>query len=142
VLGGSGLAISRYSEHPREALALVRYLLQADAQRKQIRFQPEAAERLELYDLPGVLDQDPHSAKPRKPWDGVIVRPSSIVGDKYEQVTRAYIKAVHSVLTGDRGASEAATALEKELIGITGLKKGPPSGGSKGLGSGGSRSGT
>ncbi len=142
VLGGSGLAISRYSEHPREALALVRYLLQADAQRKQIRFQPEAAERLELYDLPGVLDQDPHSAKPRKPWDGVIARPSSIVGDKYEQVTRAYIKAVHSVLTGDRGASEAATALEKELIGITGLKKGPPSGGSKGLGSGGSRSGT
>jgi trehalose/maltose transport system substrate-binding protein len=141
VLGGSGLAVSRYSEHPREALALVRYLLQADAQRKQIRFQPGALDRLELYDLPGILDQDPHSAKSSQPWDGVISRPSTIVGDKYEQVTRAYIRAVHSVLTGERAASEAAAALEKELIGITGFKKGPPSRDLNGQGSAGSRAG-
>jgi trehalose/maltose transport system substrate-binding protein len=136
VLGGSGLAVSQYSKHPREAMALIRYLLQADAQHKRIRFQPGAAERLELYDLPGILDQDPHSAKRSKPWNGVIARPSGIVGDKYEQVSRAYFEAVHSVLTGERGASEAAAALEKELIGITGFKKGPPSGGDTGLSGG------
>jgi trehalose/maltose transport system substrate-binding protein len=133
VLGGSGLAVSQCSKHPREAIALIRYLLQADAQRKRIRFQPGAAERLELYDLPGILDQDPHSVKRSKPWDGVIARPSSVVGDKYEQVTRAYIRAVHSVLTGERDAREAVAALEKELIGITGFKKGRPSGGDNGL---------
>jgi trehalose/maltose transport system substrate-binding protein len=127
VLGGSGLAVSRYSQHPREALALVRYLLKADAQRKQIRFQPGALDRLELYNLPGILDQDPHSATPSQTWHGVIARPASIVGDKYEQITRAYIRAVHSVLTGEQDASEGAAALEKELIGITGFKKGPPS---------------
>jgi trehalose/maltose transport system substrate-binding protein len=141
VLGGSGLAVSQYSKHPREAVALIRYLLQADAQRKRIRFQPGAAERLELYDLPGILDQDPHSAKRSKPWDGVIARPSGIVGDKYEQVTRAYFETVHSVLTGERGASEAAAALEKELIGITGFKKGPPSVSDNGLSGGSSHSG-
>ena len=127
VLGGSGLAVSRYSQHPREALALVRYLLKADAQRKQIRFQPGALDRLELYNLPVILDQDPHSATPSQTWHGVIARPASIVGDKYEQITRAYIRAVHSVLTGEQDASEGAAALEKELIGITGFKKGPPS---------------
>jgi trehalose/maltose transport system substrate-binding protein len=141
VLGGSGLAVSQYSKHPREAVALIRYLLQADTQRKRIRFQPGAAARLELYDLPGILDQDPHSAKRSKPWDGVIARPSGIVGDKYERVTRAYFEAVHSVLTGERGASEAAAALEKELIGITGFKKGPPSVSDNGLSAGSSHSG-
>jgi trehalose/maltose transport system substrate-binding protein len=33
---------------------------------------------------------------------------------------------VHSVLTGERSAPEAATALENELVRITGFKKGPP----------------
>jgi trehalose/maltose transport system substrate-binding protein len=140
VLGGSGLAVSQYSKHPREAMALIRYLLRADAQRKQIRFQPGAAARLELYDLPGILDQDPRSVKRSSLWDGVIARPSSIVGDKYERVTRAYINAVHSVLTGESAAGEAAASLEKELIAITGFKKGPPSGSDHGLSSGNSHS--
>jgi hypothetical protein len=41
-------------------------------------------------------------------------------------VTRAYISAVHSVLTGEKGAPEVAAALEKELVAITGFRTGPP----------------
>jgi len=37
---------------------------------------------------------------------------------------------VHSVLTGEKSAPEAAAALENELVRITGFKKGPPPGGS------------
>jgi len=33
---------------------------------------------------------------------------------------------MHSVLTGEKGAAEAAVALEDELVRITGFKKGPP----------------
>jgi trehalose/maltose transport system substrate-binding protein len=32
------------------------------------------------------------------------------------------------VLTGEKGAPEAAAALENELVRITGFKKGPPHG--------------
>ena len=43
-------------------------------------------------------------------------------------MTDAYIQAVHSVLTGEKSAPEAAAALENELVRITGFKKGPPLG--------------
>jgi hypothetical protein len=55
-----------------------------------------------------------------------VNRPSSVVGNKYEEVSRVYISAVHSVLTGEKGAPEAAAELEKELVQLTGLKAGPP----------------
>lgn len=57
----------------------------------------------------------------------VVSRPSDVAGKNYEDVTQAYIQAVHSVLTRKQSAPEAAAALEKELIHITGFKKGPPS---------------
>jgi sugar (pentulose or hexulose) kinase len=63
----------------------------------------------------------------------VIARPAVITGNKYEEVARAYIQAVHSVLTRERNATEAAADLEKKLIRITGFKAGPPVAGSRGL---------
>lgn len=55
-----------------------------------------------------------------------VSRPSSETGARYEQVTRAYIATVHSVLTGEKSAALAAASLEKQLSGITGFKIGPP----------------
>src|SRR5258708_16807144 len=62
----------------------------------------------------------------------VISRPSSVTGKNYQDVTDAYMQAVHSVLTGEKRALEAAATLEKELVRITGFKTGPPSAGMSG----------
>ena len=56
----------------------------------------------------------------------IVARPSVAAASKYKQVSRVYIDAVHSVLTGQRGAPEAAAELEKQLIEITGFLAGPP----------------
>ena len=56
----------------------------------------------------------------------VVSRPSKVAARSYEQVTRAYFGAVHSVLTGERRAPEAAAELEKYLVKITGFRTGPP----------------
>jgi hypothetical protein len=56
----------------------------------------------------------------------VVARPSIVAGPKYEDVSRAYIEAVHAVLTGEKIPSVAAADLEKELVEITGFRKGPP----------------
>ena len=61
---------------------------------------------------------------------GLVSRPSNVTGEKYQDVTDAYVQAVHSTLTGEKSTPEAATALENELVRITGFKKGPPQGGS------------
>ena len=58
---------------------------------------------------------------------GVVARPSTVAGERYEEVSRAYIQAVRSVLLGQSRAPEAAASLEQELVRITGFKPGPPS---------------
>jgi hypothetical protein len=56
----------------------------------------------------------------------VVARPSVVAGAHYEDVTKAYIRQVRSVLTGEKAASAAAEALERELVAITGFRRGPP----------------
>jgi trehalose/maltose transport system substrate-binding protein len=99
-LGGSGLAVSQHSSHRREALGFVRFLIRAQIYSNQV---DESAVRVKL-----------------------VIRPASETGAQYEQVARAYIDTVHSVLTGEKPAPEAAAALEKELVRITGFPIGPP----------------
>jgi trehalose/maltose transport system substrate-binding protein len=126
-LGGAGLAVSRFSAHPREALELVRYLCSRDVQVKRSRVLSQPPTRPELYELPEVLEPNPRFALLSQAFrTGIVLRPSAVSGKKYEDVTEAYIRAVHSVLAGEKSAPEAAAALEKELVRITGFKKGPP----------------
>jgi len=126
-LGGAGLAVSRFSAHPREALELVRYLCGRDVQVKRSRVLSEPPTRPELYELPEVLELNPRFAVLSRAFRaGIVSRPSAVARKKYQDVTDAYIQTVHSVLTGEKKAPEAAAALEEELVRITGFKKGPP----------------
>jgi trehalose/maltose transport system substrate-binding protein len=127
VLGGNGLAVSRFSAHPREAMELIRYLRQRDAQFLRETEGSEPSNNYKLYELPAVLQLYPQLSQFRQGGGGVVARPSIAAGEKYEEVSRAYIAMLHSVLTGERTASAGAAALEKQLIDITGFKPGPPS---------------
>jgi trehalose/maltose transport system substrate-binding protein len=130
-LGGAGLAVSRSSAHPHEALELVRYLCSRDVQVKRSRALSEPPTLRELYELPEVLEPNPRFALLSQAFrNGMVSRPSNVTGKKYQDVTDAYIQAVHSVLTREKSAPEAAAALEKELVRLTGFKKGPPQEGS------------
>jgi trehalose/maltose transport system substrate-binding protein len=126
-LGGAGLAVSRFSAHPHEALELVRYLSRRDVQVKRSRVLSEPPTLPELYNLPEVLEPNPRFNLLSQAFrTGIVSRPSNVTGEKYQDVTDAYIRAVHSVLTGEKGAPEAAAALENELVRTTGFKTGPP----------------
>ena len=128
-LGGWGLAVSRFSAHPREALELVRYLTRRDVQERRTHVVSQPPTLSELYDLPEALEPNPRLDLLGQAFrTSMVSRPSDVAGKKYEGVTDAYIQAVHSVLTGEKSAPEAAAALENELVRITGFKKGPPPG--------------
>src|SRR6202140_3272351 len=127
--GGWGLAVSRFSAHPREAIELVRYLSRRDVQMKRSRVLSVPPTLPELYELPEVLEPNPRFDLLSQAFQtGMVSRPSNVTGKKYQDVTDAYIQAVHSVLTGEKGAPEGAAALENELVRITGFKKGSPLG--------------
>jgi trehalose/maltose transport system substrate-binding protein len=127
-LGGNGLAISQASGHPREASELVRFLLRRDNQIMRDGEQMPLPAELELYDLPSILKAFGQGARPGQHGGELVARPSVVAGAKYEEVTRAYIGAVHSVLMGEKAAPAAAADLEKQLVGMTGFRPGPPSG--------------
>src|SRR6266850_1976474 len=130
-LGGAGLAVSRSSAHRRESLELVRYLSSRDVQVKRSRVLAEPPTLSALYDRPAVLESNPRFALLSQIYrTGSVSRPSAVTGKRYQEVTDAYIGAVHSVLTGERSAPNAAAALESELVRITGFKKGSPPGNS------------
>jgi len=55
-----------------------------------------------------------------------VARPSTVSGQHYDEVSRAYFSSVHSILSGDRDAEKAMSELEASLERITGGKPGPP----------------
>ena len=127
-LGGVGLGVSRYSLHPREDAALIRFLLreQIESMKNGNVSNPYLSSQVIVYDTASIVDTHKDSKKsgPLKPI--VVSRPSWIAARSYEQVTRAYFGAVHSVLTGERRAPEASAELEKDLVKVTGFRTGPP----------------
>jgi trehalose/maltose transport system substrate-binding protein len=126
-LGGAGLSISRFSPHPREAIALVRYLSRGDEQVARSRMLSEPPTLPGLYDRPDVLASNPHFPQVREAFrTGTVSRPSKVTGKKYQAVTDAYIQSVHSVLTGRQSAPTAAAALEHELVRITNFRTRSP----------------
>jgi len=126
-LGGAGLAVSKSSAHPREALELVRYLGGSDVQAKRSRVLAQPPTLMDLYEQPAVIQSNPRYALVSRGFrTGLVRRPSNVTGKNYQDVTNAYIKAVHSVLTREQSGPNAAAALENELVSITGFKKGSP----------------
>jgi trehalose/maltose transport system substrate-binding protein len=130
-LGGTGLAVSRSSAHPREAIAFIEFLMRRDLKWRESRSHSAPPAEPEMYDLPLLLEPYAQSARTGAPRGGLVARPSIVSGPEYEEVTKAYFTAVHSVLTGEKGAPEAAASLERQLVDITGFKAGPPPAGDK-----------
>ena len=56
----------------------------------------------------------------------LAIRPSIEAGTKYEDLTTAYIRELHAVLTRKKMPSAAVADLEKELVAITGFRTGAP----------------
>jgi trehalose/maltose transport system substrate-binding protein len=109
-MGGTGTAVSLHSTHRQEAIALVRYQLRAQMQANA------GPKHAEFSDPPSMSNQRAN----------IVARPSVATGIAYKQVSKAYIDAVHSVLTGQRGAPQAAAELEKQLMEITGFPAASP----------------
>jgi trehalose/maltose transport system substrate-binding protein len=119
--GGASLSVYRYSRHPAEAVALVRYLCRRDVELKRSLATSQPSVMPELYDLPEVMNALPHfPALKQMLRNGVAVRPSTSAGAHYAQVSEAYFRSVHSVLAKTKSAPQAAADLEKELRRITG----------------------
>jgi trehalose/maltose transport system substrate-binding protein len=117
-LGGSGVSVSLHSAHPQEAIKLVRFLVRAEIESAH-REEEAVANARTSHKPPSLSVGLDITRKPSQPRSSVVIRPSAVAGGAYEQVTAAYSRAVHSVLTGQTDAGEAAATLEKRLANVT-----------------------
>jgi len=121
VLGGGGLAVSRYSRNPDLAVDLVRYLTGPAEQRRRAAkglFNPTMPA---LYEDPDLLAARPVLGRLEPLIEAAVVRPARQVGRRYNQVSSTFWNAVHEVLAGK---AEAAAALARAARRIERLRRG------------------
>jgi trehalose/maltose transport system substrate-binding protein len=126
-IGGQSLSVSKYSKHPEEAAALIRYL--TSHQEQLILWEQHAMlpTRREFYDDPEYLKRRPRMAELWKDLGTVAVaRPSTIAGEHYDEVSRAYFSTVHKILAGEADPEKSLADLQSKLGTITGNKSSPP----------------
>jgi trehalose/maltose transport system substrate-binding protein len=122
ILGAYSLGISRTSAHRAEAVKLVQFLIRKQAQLMASTHIQEPGRKVEFFEVPLVMRKIyPWWCKPgESAGSAVVLRPSAVAGSKYEQVSKAYSHALHSVLTRESTAPLAASTLETELVRIMG----------------------
>jgi len=114
-LGGWHLAVSKYSEHPEIATDLVRHLTSAGEQKMraiQGSFLPTIRS---LYEDEEILAVVPFFGELYEVFTSAVPRPSTVTGDKYNQVSNEFWNAVHGVLSGNTTAEQSLADLESAL---------------------------
>ena len=118
-LGGQGYGVSRYSLHPREAAMLVRFLTSRSEQARRSLKSSNPPIIPDLYKDREILARNPYFSTILLTYrQGAAVRPSTVAGKKYPDVSRAYFEAVHAVLSHKKLAPQAAADLQEELAKI------------------------
>jgi trehalose/maltose transport system substrate-binding protein len=122
VIGGDKVGISRYSRHPQEAAAYIRFITGRPMQlmRARMFLGLVTTPSLQFDSAAEDLAHIPHPLR-AMPRDS-FARPSSVAGQNYDRLSRSYFLAVHSVLMREKTAAQALALLEKELSEIPGLR--------------------
>ena len=122
-LGGWYLGIPKYTRHRSEAIEFVKYMTSREVQRERAiggAFLPAIES---LYHDPAVLNANPFFQAMAEVSGRLVRRPSSLVGARYDLVSQAYARGVHSILTGNVSPSEGAAAIESDIARLTGFAR-------------------
>jgi trehalose/maltose transport system substrate-binding protein len=118
-LGGWQLAVSKYSKNADVAADLVMYLTSAAEQKRRAiagSYNPTIAA---LYKDADVLKASPFFGSLYDTFVGAAARPSSVTGNKYNQVSTEFWNATHSVLSKKTQPEVALKQLSGKLNGLS-----------------------
>jgi trehalose/maltose transport system substrate-binding protein len=104
-LGGQGLAVSKYSANPKEAVDLVLYLTGAEEEKRRAvkgAFNPSLKS---VYNEPELKD-DPFFSTFSTILSSIATRPAAVTGKGYNQFSSQFVRAVHATLQGQSNASD------------------------------------
>lgn len=114
-LGGWQLAVSKYSDNADIAADLVMYLTSYDEQKRRAIAGSYNPTIEALYEDEDVLAAVPFFGSLYDTFANGTPRPSTVTGEKYNQVSNAFYNAVHKVLSGREDADDSLRSLERDL---------------------------
>lgn len=115
ILGGSHLAVSRYSEHQDAAIELVRFLNNEESQRARAIEASRPPTRSALYEDEEIGERQPFVPLWKPVIDNAVVRPSAPTKTDYNEVSSEIWTAAHDVLAGEMEAQAAIGRLDAKL---------------------------
>ena len=117
VLGGFGLAVSKYSQQPDLAVDLVRWLTSVDEQKRRALEGAFDPSRPALYEDPELLAKRPYFPALRPAMETAVIRPAATGRGAYDAVSQAFAATVHKVLAREAepaaGLSQLSAALRR-----------------------------
>ena len=119
-LGGWNLGVAKYSKNQDVAIDLVRYLTSRETQKRNAIEASKLPTRADLYEDADVLKVAPFFANMKNVLANSVGRPAYGTKTKYNEVSKEFWTAVHSVLSGDQDAKKALGDLEKRLKRVKG----------------------
>jgi trehalose/maltose transport system substrate-binding protein len=115
-LGGWSLGVSRYSQHRDAAIALVRFLASAVAQKTyEVMALGHLPAATTLYDDPEVAKAEPDIATYKRMLPDLVVRPSAQTRDAYGRVSASFATAITRSLKRDAFAEDFLQSYRHEL---------------------------
>jgi trehalose/maltose transport system substrate-binding protein len=114
-LGGWSLGISKFSKHPKEATAFLRYLTCRREQKRRAIEGGMSPSRPDLYKDKGLIQAQPFFAKLSDILINMVARPSSQFGSLYSQATTEIFNSIHSMIAGHRPIDVGLKQLNKRL---------------------------
>jgi trehalose/maltose transport system substrate-binding protein len=114
-LGGWHLAVSRYSDHREEAIALVRFLTNYENQKERALLGSRLPTLGAVYSDPEVDARQPFVPLWKPVVDQALARPSAVTRRSYNEVSAVFWSAVHDTLSGRGTAAANLSRLERDL---------------------------
>lgn len=114
-LGGWNIAVSKYSQHPDEAIALAKFLASTEVQKERAIKQSNLPTIPSLYEDADVLAASPFMANWKAIFEQAVPRPSAPTKTDYNEVSSLFWSAVHNTLSGNGTAAENLEILEADL---------------------------
>lgn len=115
ILGGSHLGVSKYSQHPEEAIDLVRFLNNYESQKARAIDSSRPPTLMPVYDDKEVAEKVEFIPLWKPVIENAMVRPSAPTKTSYNEVSSEIWTATHDVLEGKTTGAKAVAKLAGRL---------------------------
>ncbi|MCB0370513.1 MAG: extracellular solute-binding protein, partial [Bdellovibrionales bacterium] len=114
-LGGWGLAVSKYTNHPKEAVDLLRYLTSVSEQKKRALAAGLFPSYPELYHDPDLIKKIPHLDEMEVVLRNAVSRPAYLESVNYNKLSFEIWESIWDILSQKTTASQGVSILSEKL---------------------------